>query len=89
MNDYYNKIRNNPEALLHFFEQMPKGGDIHHHALGALWAEDIMKYAAEQDFWIDSESGQLFKTETENCLNVKKELDNENNQILWSHIKTL
>ncbi len=77
MNDYYNKIKNNPEALLHFFEHMPKGGDIHHHALGALWAEDIMKYAAEQDFWIESESGQLFKTETENCLNVKKELDKE------------
>ena len=45
MNHYFQSIRNNTEELLNFFKKMPKGADIHHHALGALRPADILKKA--------------------------------------------
>jgi len=68
----FNNIKNSPEALLQFFEQMPKGGDIHHHALGALWAEDILEFAIANDFWIDIETGTLHKMPLPNSYLAKE-----------------
>jgi len=39
---------------------MPKGGDIHHHVLGSVYAEDALELAAKQGFWIDPRSAQLY-----------------------------
>jgi hypothetical protein len=35
------KIRNN-EAALTAFSQMPKGGDLHHHFSGSVYAEPML-----------------------------------------------
>lgn len=59
---YFQKIRKNPKSLKAFFKQMPKGGDLHHHALGAIWAEDVLEVAIEMGLWIDLETGQLHRT---------------------------
>lgn len=58
-NRYFQKIRKDPQSLQAFFEQMPKGGDLHHHALGAIWAEDVLEVAVEMELWIDLKTGQL------------------------------
>ena len=40
---------------------MPKGGDLHHHALGSVLAEDYLSKAVEQNLLIDSISYQLYR----------------------------
>jgi adenosine deaminase len=63
MNQYLESIRKNPEDLLNFFKKMPKGADIHHHALGALRPADILKKAVEHGYWIDTSEGWIYSNE--------------------------
>lgn len=37
-----------------FFTQMPKGGDIHNHYTGSLYAETYLDWVARKGWWIDS-----------------------------------
>lgn len=39
-------LRSNPEELRAFFLAMPKGGDIHNHMTGSIYAEDLIEEAA-------------------------------------------
>jgi hypothetical protein len=41
---------------MHFLERMPKGGDIHHHLTGAVYAESYIRYAVEDGDCIDGTS---------------------------------
>ena len=36
---YFASIRSNPSLLLAFLIRMPKGGDLHNHLSGAIYAE--------------------------------------------------
>ncbi|ASZ12299.1 hypothetical protein KTO58_13215 [Chitinophaga pendula] len=56
MNDYLDQIRDNPAKLTAFFSQMPKGGDLHHHYSGSVYAESYLSYAVEKDFFVNKES---------------------------------
>jgi len=56
MAQYFASIRSSAKALAAFFEAFPIGGDIHHHALGALLPEAI--WAKGGRFWANAE-GQL------------------------------
>ena len=38
---YFQSIRNNPNLLLAFLRAMPKGGDLHNHLTGAIYAESL------------------------------------------------
>ena len=40
-------IANDPAKLTMFLEAMPKGGDLHHHLTGAVYAESYIEYAAQ------------------------------------------
>jgi adenosine deaminase len=40
-------IRGNPSLLLAFLREMPKGGDLHNHLSGAVYAESYLRWAAE------------------------------------------
>jgi adenosine deaminase len=51
--DYFNKIKNDPEQLYIFLNQMPKGGDLHNHLSGATYAEDLLEYAKQDNLCID------------------------------------
>lgn len=43
------------EALLHlFFRKMPKGGDIHHHFDGSIYAETFLEWVGKKGWKIDS-----------------------------------
>jgi len=44
---YFASIRNNPSLLLAFLADMPKGGDLHNHLSGAVYAESYLQWAAE------------------------------------------
>jgi adenosine deaminase len=42
-------IRSNPPLLLAFLREMPKGGDLHNHLSGAVYAESYLRWAAEDN----------------------------------------
>ncbi len=43
---YFDSIKNNPSLLLAFLTEMPKGGDLHNHLSGAIYAESYLQWAA-------------------------------------------
>lgn len=51
---YYASIRNDPAKQTLFVEAMPKGGDLHHHLTGAVYAESYIAYAAEDGDCFDA-----------------------------------
>ena len=46
-------IKNNDIALREFLQAMPKGGDLHNHLFGAVYAESWLKWAEEDGMCID------------------------------------
>jgi len=50
---YFESIRRQPSLLLEFLGQMPKGGDLHNHLSGAVYAESFIKWAALGGMCID------------------------------------
>src|SRR5687768_9894924 len=44
---YMERVRSDPAALLLFLKDMPKGGDLHNHLSGSIYAESFIKWAAE------------------------------------------
>lgn len=61
----FESIKNNPIKLREFLWKMPKGGDIHHHALGSVFAEDYLELAIEKGLFINPQSYQLYFDETD------------------------
>jgi len=46
----------NIAALNQFFALMPKGGDIHHHYSGAIYAETYLDWVEKDGYWINKNS---------------------------------
>lgn len=65
-NGYFEKIRNNEAALTAFFSQMPKGGDLHHHYLGSIYAEPMLERAISENFHLNLETMQVAKEKRAN-----------------------
>ncbi len=53
---YMESIRQQPPLLLAFLRGMPKGGDLHNHLAGAVYAESLIDYAAENGMCVDRTS---------------------------------
>ncbi|TRX02724.1 amidohydrolase family protein [Flavobacterium gawalongense] len=60
-NQYFEKIRNNEAALTAFFSQMPKGGDLHHHYSGSIYAEPLLEHAISENFYLNTKTMQVEK----------------------------
>lgn len=58
---YFEKIRNNEAALTAFFSQMPKGGDLHHHFSGSVYAEPMLEDAINEDFYLNTSTMEVLK----------------------------
>jgi adenosine deaminase len=50
---YFESVRNQPSLLMEFLRQMPKGGDLHNHLSGAVYAESFVKWAVQDGLCID------------------------------------
>ena len=59
VSSYFEKIRNNSALLTAFFSQMPKGGDLHHHYSGSVYAETYFDIAVGKNFFINKLSLEL------------------------------
>ncbi len=51
-----NEARGNNGALYALLKQMPKGGDLHNHLTGAVYAESLIQFAAESGLCLDRQS---------------------------------
>ncbi|MGE5107255.1 MAG: hypothetical protein ACM3H8_06905 [Sphingobacteriales bacterium] len=58
---YFQKIRNNTAQLTAFMSQMPKGGDLHHHSGGSLYAEPLLDRAIKEDFYLNTQTMAVTK----------------------------
>jgi len=50
---YFDSVRRQPNLLLPFLREMPKGGDLHNHLAGSIYAESWIDFAAEDGFCVD------------------------------------
>lgn len=62
VNHYFETIKNDPQQLLIFLQNMPKGGDLHYHLAGSGMAENMMRYAADDHLCVDRQTFALSKT---------------------------
>ena len=76
-NDYFENIRDNEVALTAFFSHMPKGGDLHHHFSGSIYAEPLLQRAIADDFYLNTET-----------MDVRKEKPSTGDWQLFSTLKT-
>ena len=56
-------VRQNPLELRDFLVRMPKGGDLHSHLAGAVYAESWIRDGADNNLCIDLDTLSLFKTD--------------------------
>ena len=50
------RLKANPAALRVLLTDMPKGGDLHNHLDGSVWAEDFLKWADADSACLDAKS---------------------------------
>ena len=56
---YFEKIRNNSAELTAFFSQMPKGGDLHHHYSGSVYAETYINYVIGKNYLLNKKTFEV------------------------------
>ena len=64
---YLDSIRNQPSLLLAFLRDIPKGGDLHNHLDGALYAEDLIDWAASDNFCVDRTTSRVLAPPCDTC----------------------
>jgi adenosine deaminase len=64
---YLESIRKQPSLLLAFLHDMPKGGDLHNHLDGAIYAEDLIDFAAGDNFCVDRTTSRLLGAPCDSC----------------------
>ena len=64
---YLDSIRNQPSLLLAFLHDMPKGGDLHNHLTGAIYAEDYIDFAASDNVCVDRTTSRLLAPPCDSC----------------------
>jgi adenosine deaminase len=64
---YLDSIRQQPSMLLAFLHDMPKGGDLHNHLSGAVYAEDLIDFAASDNFCVDRTTSRLLAPPCDRC----------------------
>jgi len=57
----FESARDNFTALRAFLYRIPKGGDLHTHLAGAVYAERFIAWAAQEDLCVDLENRVLAK----------------------------
>jgi adenosine deaminase len=64
---YLDSIRKQPSLLLAFLHDVPKGADLHNHLDGAIYAEDLIDFAASDNFCVDRTTSQLLGAPCDSC----------------------
>lgn len=58
---YLQSIRGNVPLITEFVEAMPKGGDLHYHLTGGIYAETMIGWAVDGKLCVENQTMQLVK----------------------------
>jgi adenosine deaminase len=64
---YLESVRHEPGLLLAFLQQMPKGGDLHVHLSGAIYAESFIDWGSENALCVDRSTSKLIHAACDSC----------------------
>ncbi|MFZ0307462.1 MAG: adenosine deaminase [Candidatus Sulfotelmatobacter sp.] len=64
---YLDRVRKQPPLLLAFVRDLPKGADLHNHLDGAIYAEDLIDFAADGQLCVDRTSSRLLPGPCDSC----------------------
>src|SRR5208282_1038622 len=64
---YLDSVRKQLPLLLAFVRDLPKGGDLHNHLDGAIYAEDLIDFAADGGLCADRTSSRLIAPPCDSC----------------------
>lgn len=64
---YLNSVRQQPSLQLAFLRDMPKGGDLHNHLGGAIYAESMVDWAAQDGLCVDRTTWALVPAPCDPC----------------------
>jgi len=64
---YMESVRHQPGLLLAFLQRMPKGGDLHVHLSGAIYAESLIDWASENGLCVDRSTSSLKQDACDSC----------------------
>lgn len=64
---YLESVRQQPSLLLAFLREIPKGGGLHSHLTGAIYAEDLLDLAASDNFCVDRTTSRLMGAPCDSC----------------------
>jgi adenosine deaminase len=64
---YLESVRKSPPLVLAFLRDMPKGGDLHNHLSGAIYAEDLIDFASSDNLCVDRTSSRLIAPPCDSC----------------------
>ena len=53
--------KGNPIALRQFAQSLPKGADLHSHLSGATYAEDYLRWGAEEGYCVDIKKNKFLR----------------------------
>src|SRR5271156_5689664 len=56
---YLQSVRGQPLLALAFLREMPKGGDLHNHLSGSVYAERLVDFAVDDGLCVDRTTAQL------------------------------
>jgi len=65
--NYLDLVRHQPSLLLAFLHDVPKGGDLHNHLGGAVYAEDLIDFAASDNYCVDRTTSRLLAPPCDRC----------------------
>ncbi len=68
---YLESVRHQPGLLQAFLQQMPKGGDLHVHLYGAIYAESMIDWASESALCVDRSTSKLIRAACDSCETYK------------------
>lgn len=61
VNQYFDHIKQGPDQLYSFLKEMPKGGELHYHLDGGLFAEKMLQFAAAGNYCLQKETFNIKK----------------------------
>src|SRR5256884_458335 len=64
---HFESLRKSPPQLLAFLLAMPKGGDLHNHLSGAIYAESYIQWASESGLCINPTTMALLPPPATGC----------------------
>ncbi|CEK09690.1 adenosine deaminase family protein [Legionella hackeliae] len=69
IDNYFNTIKKNPNALFAFLKSMPKGGELHYHLAGGAYPEAMLSVVAKENYCLNKNTYNLTKI-VEDCRGV-------------------